>query len=455
MPIVFVHGVAQRNERAFEGISVFLETYVAPAVNPKTPQRVKLYGAYWGPLGVDFAWEGLSRPRTAITGQGPLDKGIAAAAGAELDRLVSKVRITPEVPAPQRSSNVAGGVREDEAESLQDIRREKRGELFINALLAASPANGTANDALDPTGVYSLLSSDIAQEIVALDAAAAAVSEDDVDTVLADAERRAQTNAPQGGGLGRRFGDLALRVGEALSRTEDSGLFVASRLLEELRRPLNDLITLFTGDVFVYLANRLAAETNGTMPLRPDSDAIKRRIVQPGSIPREVLRIIERAAAECEDPEEPLVVLSHSMGGQIIYDIVSYFLPMLAAADPSRYGAIRVDFWAAAASQVGLFEEMKMFLVSRKEFSGATVRVPVPDAQRLGVWWNVWDRNDYISYTAAPIFEGVIDEEFVSGRSLLSAHGGYLVRPSFFRRFARHINEARRSNFRRPVSAAP
>ena len=328
MPIVFVHGVAQRNENAFAGLQVFLDTYVARAVNPKRPANVKSYSAYWGPLGVSFAWEGLSRPRTAITHQGAADETDSAATAAVLGRLVPLRAADVQPARPAASSELAGGVREDEVPSLDGIPRAERGELLINTLLAGAiplddPQRATA---VGSTAMYSMLDASIAREIVALDAAAQAVHDDDLDAVLADAALRALDVASQGGGIGSRFTDLKLRTQEALSRTAGSGAFLASRLLEELRGPFNDVVTLFVGDVFIYLANRLASDAASTTQLQPDAAAIQRRTAKPGSIPHEVLRVIKRAVDERADSDEPLVILTHSMGGQIVYDIVS-FLP--------------------------------------------------------------------------------------------------------------------------------
>ena len=75
--------------------------------------------------------------------------------------------------------------------------------------------------------------------------------------------------------------------------------------------------------------------------------------------------------------------------------------------------------------------------------------MPFPPQDRLGVWWNVWDHNDFISYRADKIIDGVIDESYNSGMSLVSAHGGYVQRPSFFREFASKLRRARESDWRR------
>jgi hypothetical protein len=86
-------------------------------------------------------------------------------------------------------------------------------------------------------------------------------------------------------------------------------------------------MTLFSGDVINYLGTR------GT----PDAA---------GESPRRVLgKLAEARAAPEALACEPLEVLSHSMGGQIVYGLVTYFLPNMAECGESR-----VDFWCATAS---------------------------------------------------------------------------------------------------------
>jgi hypothetical protein len=84
-----------------------------------------------------------------------------------------------------------------------------------------------------------------------------------------------------------------------------------------------------------------------------------------------------------------------------------------------------------------------MFIASSPDFSKASgSRTPVAKTN-LDRWWNLWDRNDIISFTTAGIFaDGIDDEEYWSGTSLAAAHGGYLERPSFYRRFADKLKAA-------------
>jgi esterase/lipase superfamily enzyme len=81
---------------------------------------------------------------------------------------------------------------------------------------------------------------------------------------------------------------------------------------------------------------------------------------------------------EKERNGEPLVVLSHSMGGQLIWDAVTWLLPR---AEDMR--DLQIDFWCAAARQVGFFEEAKLFAASNVSFAPSKP-VPFP-SDHLGI----------------------------------------------------------------------
>jgi hypothetical protein len=129
------------------------------------------------------------------------------------------------------------------------------------------------------------------------------------------------------------------------------------------------------------------------------------------------------------------------MGGQIIYDLVTTFLPAL-----QQYAHIHIDFWCATASQVGFFEETKQHIAS-DETVGEGSRVPFP-SNNLGVWWNVWDSNDILSFTAHNIIDGVDDQGVDTGHSLCGAHAGYLSSLRFFELFAEKLEAAKRTQWR-------
>jgi hypothetical protein len=424
MPLVYVHGVANRvdkrgNLESFRDyVEPLLRRYVAPVLR-SDPQNAIIRLAYWGDEGVKFAWNGDSRPRSVLLGQG------AAAPVAVAERSASLAAL-PDTRSVVRSAPAAASA--------------------PPGLIAAGPQGGGSErpqlKTLDPDGLSDLIAAFIgtgmspgADQSAALIAADDAARDPVVRTALAAApdlsaeievlQKAVDSRMAARGGLIAQgagpFSKVMDTVRETVSRVANAPGAAVSTALLELRRPLNNLVTLFSGDVFVYLMTRA------------DS-------AHPGKIPSLVMQALDDARAA--EPNEAMVVLSHSMGGQIIYDLVTHFLPAKAGG--------RIDFWAATASQVGLFEEEKLFLASASTHSAAnTNKAPFPDRKYLGGWWNVWDSNDVMSYTADPIFDGVDDESYSSGVSLIQAHGEYLQRPSFYRRFAAKLTLAKQANWNR------
>jgi hypothetical protein len=225
------------------------------------------------------------------------------------------------------------------------------------------------------------------------------------------------------------WGDLGAHLGwegaSYLSK-DDSGpapplhsfsSLIRSTLAANIRPPLNQVVALFMGDVFCYLSKR--------------GDA-----AAPGPIPARVLQFLLEAQEIKDKTGEPLVVLSNSMGCEIMYDIVTYFLPKVES-----YNHIKVDYWCGVASQVGLFEELKLFMCSSDEYGiDKQNRVPFPDRSHLGAWWNVWDTNDVLSYSVNNIIEGVDDSRYVVGKSLFDEHLGYLQEERFYQNLADWIS---------------
>jgi hypothetical protein len=263
------------------------------------------------------------------------------------------------------------------------------------------------------------LDEDLARRIIGAD--------DAVDADANSVEKLVEAVPPPGSGaLAKGTGwyrDLRDTLSEAVFRVGDAPGFVLTRSLEELRVPLNECVTQFIGDVFVYLDRR-----GGNLQTSP-------QLAEIGTIPTDFLNVLVKA--QQEHPDEKTVVLTHSMGGQIVYDAVTRFLPDY----PEFANARPIDLWCACASQVGLFEEMKLFIRSDRTIGdGAQVQHPRAYG-RVRRWLNIWDRNDILSYTASPIFADLEndDREFIGGASVLNAHGAYLVRPSFYRMLAEAV----------------
>lgn len=154
-------------------------------------------------------------------------------------------------------------------------------------------------------------------------------------------------------------------------------------------------LSRFMGDAFVYARDR------GTP-------------AQPGPI----LGLVRDALRAASRPSEPTIVITYSMGGNIVYDLLTTF-----ARD------LRIAAWVAVGSQVAHFEDMKLFSCSDARI-GAPTRVPKPD--NLEHWINVFDPIDPCAFAAEPVFEGVRDVRFATGQSAFSAHRGYFGQPAFY-----------------------
>jgi hypothetical protein len=188
------------------------------------------------------------------------------------------------------------------------------------------------------------------------------------------------------------------------------------RAVTAIRRPFEDFLPVFIGDVMTYIATRGTAEA-------------------PGPIIARVLAGLDTAAFAADAREEPLVVVTHSMGGQIVYDLVTHFLPRMP-----EHRHIRIDYWCAAASQVGFFEELGLFLESDPDRGEPAGRpTPYPPREHLGGWWNVWDHADLLSFRAEGIIEGVDDSPFFAAGSLATDHNKYLVNAGFHRALAERV----------------
>jgi hypothetical protein len=181
-----------------------------------------------------------------------------------------------------------------------------------------------------------------------------------------------------------------------------------SRVIAFFRRPQSLQTSVFLGDALHYLATR------GEAP-------------RPGPIPARVLAALAEARVNQQARGgEPLVVVSHSLGGVILYDVVTHFLPRMP-----EYAPIHIDHWTSISSQIGIFEEMKLLLASDARY-GPDNPVPFPDRRFLGQWWNVWDPHDFLSFSLQQIINEVDDGQFNSGLSLAGAHMACLKMSSFY-----------------------
>ena len=451
MPILYVHGVAVRDATGWPKIKRYLERYIAPVI-AQDPENVAISRVDWGPLGVDFAWDGASCPPTPLAGMGG---GTAAQPTvAQAITLASSPGVFAGLTASLAAASSAGGLVSAGASPIPELGEAvpRLKDMTANQLsdLAVAVLEQVVTDPAEQVSA-SLAADEVAHHSETLTRLGSCGDRDEEAALfqqLLTVAWQGETVAPgllPMGSIGVKLMQFKDRLVETLGRTVRLPGLVFGRAVAEFRRPLNDGVTLFLGDVFTYLNKRAWDDGIGEDTLPPGQRK------RPGNIPARVLADLTTAQQNQQNRGgEPLIVLTHSMGGQIVYDLVTYFLPGL----PEDQN-VRIDFWCATASQVALFEEMKLFLASSSDYSKLKGnRAPCPERRQLGGWWNVWDHNDFISYTARRVFEGVDDEPYTTGYSLWGAHSGYLQRPGFFRKFARKLEAAKENNWYRPPQAS-
>jgi len=199
---------------------------------------------------------------------------------------------------------------------------------------------------------------------------------------------------------------------ESVSRLGSAPSDATSAIITGLgRQSLHEKASRFLGDIFVYLTER------GTQ-------------AEPGPIVQQILTDLEKAQAAKLPGDDKLVVIGHSLGGVILYDIVTYFRPDLA-----------FDVFISVGSQIAVFEEMTLYRSSRRNHPPNPPKDRLDKPKAFDRWLNVYDTNDIFSFRTQGVFNGPEDYRFDTGYGLLQAHGGYFARPSFYKRLAEQLNK--------------
>ena len=175
-------------------------------------------------------------------------------------------------------------------------------------------------------------------------------------------------------------------------------------LMLAARGPVTAFVPIFVGDVLRYVAGR------GT----PND---------PGPIVARVIAALDRGHELAERTGEPLVVVTHSMGGQLVYDVLTAF------AGERRWA---VDLWCAAGPQLGIFAQLGVFLDEHVPGSPSIT-------ERVGYLWNVWSASDILSFPAQGYVAGARDTDFGFLKGVTASHLAYLTSPDFYATLAAKV----------------
>jgi len=395
VPIVFVHGVNTRKGPAYDAgilvIDAFVRKYLSKAtIGGRVLARPVTTFPYWGDLGMRFAYNMASLPR-------PQMQALGGTADAVMQSVLGHVRDAfPALPADNPLTALA----------------RKRLPLAVDvinhlALQAVAPGDEQA------VAAFVVAASAYAEANPQPAWLAQVHSDQDLLNQLA-----VHVQPPAGvqalGGFGTVFNRIkvsAVKLSQAVKGAagkaiDKAGDFASTKLLASSRDALNETLGRFFGDVFIYLSSR-GDKAN------------------PGKIPALILDACDTARAAA--PDEPLIVMGHSLGGVISMDVLSHFRPEMD-----------VDLFVTVGSQVAHFEEMKLYRASDPAI-GAPGKARTP--ANIKRWINIFDEVDVFSYSVDRVFDRVdVDAPYDTQTYTIKAHGAYLEQDRFYQRLRARID---------------
>lgn len=396
MPIVFVHGVNNRKEDAdYEPSRARIEQSLRSILATDLDIDAKVVSVsfpYWGGDGVKFRWNQASLP-TNKTNVKALNLTMTGLQAAEYELWIN------EIQAQNGGKPVV----------LGDISRQDKG--FAKAVdLVWDAASMVAQTEADYQQILERY--DASRKYAASTIPAWAIQKPPL-TNKQFIDRLNQEIAPllnaPGAPAVQALGlkDWWVSLGEAVNRLGSAPSDAVTALaLARARESLHAKATRFLGDIFVYLNSHQGANA-------------------PGAIVNVVMEALKQADQDRKPGDDKLIVIGHSLGGVILYDILTYFAPQ-----------IKVDLFATIGSQVAVFEEMTLYRASQPGVPAHPPEDRLNKPDNIKKWLNVFDTNDIFSFRAEGVFNGVEDYKFDTGYGLLEAHGGYFARPSFYKRLA-------------------
>jgi hypothetical protein len=389
--IVFVHGVNMRLGPSYKAetlaISAFLQKHLNSTViaGKALPALPTVTFPYWGDLGTTFAWDMASLPR-------PEMQALGGSGDIALQPLLAHIRDTfPDLPKQQPLTALAK-------------KRLSLAMEVINELALANVAQGAEAEVAD----FVVQASAFAE---ANPQPAWLVNVQTDEALLAELSNRVQTGGgPQTlGSFGTVFNKIkvgALKFKDGVKKMAGkAGDFASTKLLAATRDSLNETLGRFFGDVFIYFNGR--------------GDA-----ANPGAIPTLVLQAFDQARAA--DPNQPFVILGHSLGGVITMDLLSHFRP-----------DIDVDLFISVGSQVAHFEEIKLYRSSDKAVKPPQKAKTPANIKR---WINIFDPVDIFSYSVDRVFDRVnVDAPYDTETYTIKAHSAYFQQDRFYQRLRARI----------------
>jgi hypothetical protein len=406
MPLVFVHGVNVRKAPDYNKWTDDRDDLFRRAVldgSDGSPYTGLVLNPYWGDFGAAFRWNQRSVPAGTFASLGATDPLLGTllpetpiSEAATGDTLLSDVALQS-LPAAVDLLWAAASAEAPAAlrGGLSDFAREAAAYAVKRSRPTWVTPGMTNDDFVDT----------LTREVLAAPTRSVAPGEPAVHSLGLDDIKNALLN-----GVDRVkgvFQQVAAGASDFVTRKKDQAVnFVSQKVVDAVRGGLHSTISTFVGDIVVYFSERGLPSSLGKIP-----ELILKNLYE---------------AFDARTASDPLIVVGHSLGGVILYDLLTSYL----GGAPAGF---TVDTLVTVGSQVGVFEEMKLYRLSRADVPGAGgAKMPKPAA--VGRWINIFDTNDVLSFIAGAVFEGVEDFAFSSHTDVLSAHSTYFLRTSFYER---------------------
>lgn len=208
------------------------------------------------------------------------------------------------------------------------------------------------------------------------------------------------------------LGDALQSIGDAIGKFFASGLNV----FEGLARKVTPKLAHFLGDVFVYLKSHENEELNKREAIRET-----------------VLEDLKKAAKAAQGENDKLIVIGHSMGANILYDMLTD-TDYMQEVNKALCFKLKIDLFLTVGTQLGLFEELDLFTAS-------TTEGLAPSPASVTHWWHVYNRMDVLSFTAEGIFADVKEFSVNTKANIIDAHTAYFSSPVFFKRLQKRLKK--------------
>jgi hypothetical protein len=189
--------------------------------------------------------------------------------------------------------------------------------------------------------------------------------------------------------------NLPQRVIDLIDRTA-SRLIFDNEGARSFIRTAQDSCGLFMGDAMSYVIQR--SQAGAQSPI--------------------LARVLADFPRQGEPQTEPLILVTHSMGAAIAYDVLTAYRPEL-----------RVDCWISVGSQIGQFANLGLLATQPALHQGERIRGV---GRRVRRWFNIYDRLDFLNYLTEPAFEDVRDVEYTNKRGPAFSHSWYFKEQPFW-----------------------